>query len=190
MRMSASCSSRRKVALTGWPFEDTSSTVVLLSANAVIAKLLHGYRRFRARRSRNENLPLQHLLLGPFWQPHQFDARVERSSRCSTDFSERDRDCLCGQWHQQHWAGHQGLRFCQHTFCALLVADREPRVCCHPLRLYTITATLISDGDFALDFDRATVASSASGFYTAPRELPPCPRSPVQARLRPDRRAQ
>jgi len=35
-----------------------------------------------------------------------------------------------------------------------------------PYAVYTITATLISDGDFALDFDGATVASSVSGFYT------------------------
>jgi hypothetical protein len=35
-----------------------------------------------------------------------------------------------------------------------------------PYAVYTITATLISDGDFPLDFDGATVAASASGFYT------------------------
>jgi hypothetical protein len=35
-----------------------------------------------------------------------------------------------------------------------------------PYSVYTITATLISDGDFPLDFDGATVTSSAFGYYT------------------------
>jgi hypothetical protein len=35
-----------------------------------------------------------------------------------------------------------------------------------PYAVYTITASLISDGDFPLDFDGATVASSISGFIT------------------------
>jgi hypothetical protein len=35
-----------------------------------------------------------------------------------------------------------------------------------PYAVYTITATLISDGDFPLDFDGATVASSISGYIT------------------------
>jgi hypothetical protein len=35
-----------------------------------------------------------------------------------------------------------------------------------PYAVYTITATLISDGDFPMDFDGATVASSISGFIT------------------------
>jgi hypothetical protein len=35
-----------------------------------------------------------------------------------------------------------------------------------PYALYPITATLISDGDFPLDFDGATVAATASGYYT------------------------
>src|ERR1700736_1604321 len=35
-----------------------------------------------------------------------------------------------------------------------------------PYAVYPITATLISDGDFPLDFDGATVASSISGFIT------------------------
>jgi hypothetical protein len=35
-----------------------------------------------------------------------------------------------------------------------------------PYAVYTITATLISDGDFALDFDGAAVMSSISGYIT------------------------
>jgi hypothetical protein len=35
-----------------------------------------------------------------------------------------------------------------------------------PYAVYTITATLISDGDFSLDFDGATVVSSISGYIT------------------------
>jgi hypothetical protein len=35
-----------------------------------------------------------------------------------------------------------------------------------PYAVYTITATLISDGDFPLDFDGAAVASSISGYIT------------------------
>jgi hypothetical protein len=35
-----------------------------------------------------------------------------------------------------------------------------------PYAVHTITATLISDGDFPLDFDGATVASSISGYIT------------------------
>lgn len=37
-----------------------------------------------------------------------------------------------------------------------------------PYAVYTITATLISDGDFPLDFDGATVTSSISGSYYTP----------------------
>jgi hypothetical protein len=37
-----------------------------------------------------------------------------------------------------------------------------------PYAVYTITATLISDGDFPLDFDGATVVSSISGSYYTP----------------------
>jgi hypothetical protein len=37
-----------------------------------------------------------------------------------------------------------------------------------PYAVYTITATLVSDGDFPLDFDGATVASSISGSYYTP----------------------
>jgi hypothetical protein len=35
-----------------------------------------------------------------------------------------------------------------------------------PYAVYTITATLISDGDFSLDFDGATIASFISGYIT------------------------
>ncbi|SRR5579872_6005910 len=35
-----------------------------------------------------------------------------------------------------------------------------------PYAIYTITATLVSDGDFPLDFDGAAVVPSVSGFYT------------------------
>jgi hypothetical protein len=35
-----------------------------------------------------------------------------------------------------------------------------------PYAIHTITATLVSDGDFPLDFDGATVVSSVSGYYT------------------------
>jgi hypothetical protein len=35
-----------------------------------------------------------------------------------------------------------------------------------PYAVYSITATLISDGDFPLAFEAASVAASASGFYT------------------------
>jgi hypothetical protein len=35
-----------------------------------------------------------------------------------------------------------------------------------PYAVYTVTATLVSDGDFPLDFDGATVAPSISGFIT------------------------
>jgi hypothetical protein len=44
--------------------------------------------------AQHDNLPLQYLLLGPLWQPDQFDSRGDCSGGSSRDFSDRDRDHL------------------------------------------------------------------------------------------------
>jgi hypothetical protein len=67
---------------------------------------LHGFLGLWVWGPQHDHLALQHLLMGPIWQPGQFDAGVECSGSASATLSNRDRDRLRGQRDQQHGARH------------------------------------------------------------------------------------
>jgi hypothetical protein len=151
------------VALTGWSLQATSSTVKLLSGIAVITQFLQAPGAAVAGREPTITTPA----LGTFFGNLISLTPVSSAPVAPQPISHTGTEivyAISGTSSTGHDTRGFGFVSTPSSHYAWQTANGGYAVI--PYAVHTITATLISDGDFPLDFDGATVASSISGYIT------------------------